>query len=98
MLPLFDVSTPQTVFKASLSWATTPTAATSNVPMPKIVASAPWYGRFAAANSVSSAWAPALPSKPATWAEISPWTASGPKTKPATAVLMTSKGPKEKIE
>ena len=53
---------------------------------------------FAAANSVSSACAPALPSKPATCVAISPWTASGPKTRPAMAVLMTSNGPKEKIE
>ena len=92
----FGSSTFQIVFMASLSWTTTPRAATSSRLKPTMPACSPECSELAPASMVSTALLPASPSIHLNSAERLPREASAPMSKPA--IMVTMSGPIEKIE
>ena len=91
-------STFHMVFMASLSWTTTPRAATSSNTTPVAPASMPDCSELAPASMVSTALLPVSPSNELNCALRLPRTASAPKNNPAMLVTISSSGPIENTE
>jgi hypothetical protein len=91
-------STFQMVFMASLSWTTTPRAATSSSATPVMAARRPDCGELAPTSMASTALLPVSPNSDRNWAVRLPRTASAPKNRPATLVTINSSGPIENTE
>ena len=91
-------STFQMVFMASLSWTTTPKAATSSRTTPVMAARRPDCSELAPASMASTALLPVSPSRERNCAVRLPRAASAPKNKPATLVTISSSGPIENTE
>jgi hypothetical protein len=86
------------LLSASLSWTTTPTAATSNSAIPIAPDQPPDVDEDVPLSMASTAWPPVGPRSARNCAVSDPRTASAPKNKPAIAVTMSSSGPSENTE
>jgi hypothetical protein len=82
----------QTVLSAPCSSTMTPVAPTSSVAMPITVAITPVPRRLALTSMVCTIDAASSPSSPLSCSTIFPWAASGPSTRPATAITTSSTG------
>ena len=85
-------SIPHNSSRLPFSSTNTVVAATMNTTLATIVASSPEAGLRAATSSAWMACAPLGPTRPSTWAMISPCAALSPKKYPETAIAMTRIG------
>ena len=78
------------------SWLNALVEPNRRIARPTTVARGPSPCRLALDTIAWMAVAPSSPTRPRTWATISPWAASGPNSAPATAITMTRIGAREK--
>ncbi len=87
----------QISFSAVCSSANTPLAVSSRVTMLTMVATVPVVRLAAPLTIACTASALARPTRPSNWSAMAPSTACWPKTRPAMAVQISSRGAMEKI-